>query len=58
LTAQRAGSWLFLIGSLAFTGDAALGLADGATTREILYAAGCVLFVVGCGFFVRASREP
>lgn len=54
--AQRTGSWLFFIGSLAFTGDAGLAVADGATLREALYLAGCLLFVAGCGFFVRAAR--
>ena len=56
IAAQRTGSWLFLVGSLVFSADAAVAVADGATIREALYLAGCVLFVVGCGFFVRASR--
>ena len=54
--AQRIGSWLFLLGSLAFTGDAGVAVSDGADAREILYLSGCVMFVAGCAFFIRAAR--
>lgn len=46
------GSWLFLLGSLAFTAEAVLGILAGVSARSILVLVGCVLFTVGCVYFV------
>lgn len=52
------GSWFFLLGCLAFTTDALLGIADGGLGwRSVTYLAGCVLFTVGSTLFVTDAHR-
>lgn len=52
MSPYRIGSWLFLLGSLAFTAEAILGVLAGISARSILVLVGSVLFTVGCVYFV------
>lgn len=62
--AQRAanhyltGSWLFMLGCIAFTADAGLEVAQEVTVKSLLYLLGSLLFTVGCVFFLLDARRP
>lgn len=51
------GSWLFLLGCLAFMMDASIGITAAVSARSILYLMGCLLFTVGCVYFIVDARK-
>jgi hypothetical protein len=51
------GSWLFLMGCLAFTLDAFIGITSAMSIRSISYLTGTLLFTAGCVHFVVDARK-
>jgi len=51
------GSWLFLVGSILFTIQAAILVGAAGSAANYLYLVGSILFVIGCVFFVLAGYE-
>lgn len=46
------GNWLFLIGSLLFTGDAVNNVWVSCSVRSLVILTACCLFTTGCVFFL------
>jgi uncharacterized membrane protein YgdD (TMEM256/DUF423 family) len=51
------GSWLFVIGSFLFTGDASIDAFETCSFRAVVRLLACLLFTVGCFLLMPQAQQ-